>query len=220
MLGVYGIPGITAYIGVTRYGRPEPGDTVLVTAAAGATGSVAAQIARTLGCRVIGVAGGSEKCRWATDVAGLDACLDHHEADLPGRLRAAAPEGVAVVLDGVGGPVLDAALVNLARGARVVVVGALSTGYDGGTPTVGIHHHVELGLRRARMEGFVVLDHLDAFGEAVERLHGWVEAGDIVVAEHVVDGLEHAPAALAGLFTGRNLGKQLVRVGAAPAPTR
>ena len=212
MLGVYGIPGLTAYVGLTRFGKPEPGETVLVSAAAGATGSVAAQMATAMGSRVVGVAGGREKCQWATEVAGIEACLDHREPDLAGRLHAACPDGVDVVVDGVGGAVLDAALVNLAIGARVVVVGAVSTGYGGGVPSPGIHQHVQLGLRRARMEGFIVLDHVDAFPEAVVQLHEWVRDRRIVVPEQVAEGLEKAPAALQGLFEGRNLGKQLVRV--------
>jgi NADPH-dependent curcumin reductase CurA len=212
MLGIFGTAGLTAYFGMLDIGRPRPGETVVVSAAAGATGSIAAQMARILGCRVIGIAGGERKCRWALDVAGLDACIDRTSSDVAEELARLAPDGIDVYFDNVGGAVLEAALANLALGARVVVCGGISSGYDGEDPVHGPRNYLQLGLRRARMEGFVFLDHVDRFPEAFGRLAGWSSSGGIRLEETVAAGLEQAPAALAGLFEGRNLGKQLVRV--------
>ncbi|MBD0424496.1 NADP-dependent oxidoreductase [Streptomyces sp. TRM S81-3] len=216
MLGLFGTTGLTAYFGMVDVGRPEAGDTVVVSAAAGATGSVAAQIARALGSRVIGIAGGERKCRWAVEVAGMDACIDHTSADVAAELARLAPDGIDVYFDNVGGVLLEAALANLALRARIVVCGGISSGYDGDDPARGPRNHLQIGLRRARMEGFVFLDHVDRFPEALGRLAAWSASGDIVLEESVAEGLEQAPSALAGLFHGRNLGKQLVRVQAAP----
>ncbi|MCD0445428.1 NADP-dependent oxidoreductase [Glycomyces sp. A-F 0318] len=212
MLGVFGSTGLTAYFGMVDIGRPREGETVFVTGAAGATGSVAGQIAKLLGCKVIGSAGGPAKCEWAVGTAGFDACVDYRSEDLEARLRELAPGGLDVVFDGVGGAVLDAALANLALRARVVVVGGISSGYDGGEPPPGPRNYLRLGIRRARMEGFVFLDYLERFPEAFGRLGEWVGSGRLVYAEDVREGLERAPAVLRGLFEGGNLGKQLLRV--------
>lgn len=211
MLGLYGVTGLTAYFGMVDVGRPRAGDTVYVSAAAGATGSVAGQIAKALGCRVIGSAGGARKCAWAVETAGFDACLDRHADDLEAGLRDFAPRGLDVVFDNVGGPALEAALATLAERARIVLCGGVSTGYEA-EPARGPRNYLQIGLKRARMEGFVFLDHVARFPEAFGRLRGWAEAGAIVVAEDVQVGLERAPATLRRLFEGGNLGKQLLRV--------
>ncbi|MFC7017136.1 zinc-binding dehydrogenase [Streptomyces viridiviolaceus] len=183
-----------------------------MSATAGATGSIAAQIARALGSRVIGTAGGEGKCRWAVEVAGMDACVDHTSADVGVELARLAPDGIDVYFDNAGGALLEAALAHLAPRARIVVCGGISTGYDGGDPAHGPRNYLRIGLRRARMEGFVCLDHVDRFPEAFGRLTAWSASGDIVLEETIAEGLERALSALAGLFHGRNLGKQLVRV--------
>ncbi|MEV5701752.1 NADP-dependent oxidoreductase [Streptomyces anthocyanicus] len=212
MLGLFGATGLTAYFGMTDVGRPGPGETVVVSAAAGATGSIAAQIAKARGARVIGIAGGERKCRWAVETAGLDACVDHTRDDVPAELARLAPGGVDVYFDNVGGALLEAVLDRLALRARVVVCGGVASGYRGESPATGPRNYLQLGLRRARMEGFVFLDHVDRFPEAFGALATWSAKGDIVLAESVAEGLAQAPAALAGLFRGHNLGKQLVRV--------
>lgn len=221
MLGLFGPTGLTAYFGMIDIGKPSPGDTVLVSGAAGATGSIAGQIAKALGCKVIGIAGGKVKCGWVTDVAGFDACIDYKADDVEAGLRKLAPEGIDVFFDNVGGTVLDAALATIAERARIVVCGGISSGYDVGEPPPGPRNYLQLGLKRARMEGFIFLDYVDRFPEAFGRLHEWLSQGQLVYAEDVQEGLELAPALLRGLFEGRNLGKQLLRIAPdpeAPAP--
>jgi NADPH-dependent curcumin reductase CurA len=212
MLGIFGSTGLTAYFGMVDIGQAKEGDTVFVSGAAGATGSIAGQIARLLGCRVIGSAGGPEKCKWAMETAGFDACIDYRAEDVESRLRELAPDGLDVVFDGVGGTVLDAALANLAERARVVVVGGISSGYGPGEPPPGPRNYLQLGIKRARMEGFIFLDYLERFPEAFGRLGQWLGSGGLVYAEDISEGLEQAPAVLRGLFEGRNLGKQLIRI--------
>ncbi|MFC8384457.1 NADP-dependent oxidoreductase [Nocardia sp. NPDC057272] len=212
MLGIFGATGLTAYFGMIDIGRPSAGDIVLVSAAAGATGSIAGQIAKALGCRVVGIAGGSAKCAWVTDVAGFDACIDYKAEDVETKLRELAPDGVDVFFDNVGGAILDAGLAAIAERARIVVCGGISSGYEAGEPPPGPRNYLQLGLKRARMEGFIFLDYVDRFPEAFGRLHEWMTQGDIVYAEDVQEGFELAPAMLRGLFEGRNLGKQLLRI--------
>ncbi|MFE3317887.1 NADP-dependent oxidoreductase [Nocardia sp. NPDC059195] len=216
MLGIFGATGLTAYFGMIDIGRPSAGDTVLVCGAAGATGSIAGQIAKALGCRVIGIAGGSAKCAWVTEVARFDECIDYKADDVEARLRELAPDGIDVFFDNVGGAILDAGLANIAERARIVVCGGISSGYEAGEPPPGPRNYLQLGLKRARMEGFIFLDYLDRFPEAFARLHEWMTQGHIVYAEDVAEGFELAPATLRGLFEGRNLGKQLLRI--APEP--
>lgn len=211
-LHLLGITGLTAYFGMVEVGRLRPGETVAVSAAAGATGSVAGQLARILGCRVIGIAGGERKVRFLRDELGFDEALDHRGGDLARRLKALAPSGIELFLDNVGGEVLDSALVNLARGARVVICGAIASGYTAKEPAAGVHQHLQLVLRRARMEGFLVLDYVERFAVARAALRRFAERGQLRVVEDVAHGLEHCPEVLAGLFEGRNLGKQLLEV--------
>ena len=213
MLSVAGITGLTAYFGMTDVGCPGEGDTVLVTAAAGATGSVAGQIARILGAgRVVGTAGSEDKQAWVRDVAGFDECVGHHDESVRRRLREQAPNGFNVVFDNVGGALLDAALFNIAERGRIALCGSISTGYRPERPEIGLHYYQLLTTRRARMEGFLVSDYSDRFGAARKELVTWAERGDIHVAEDVTEGLEKAPATLRRLFEGANLGKQLLKV--------
>lgn len=212
MLGVYGITGLTAYFGLLDLGEPKEGSVVLVSGAAGATGSVAGQIAKIKGATVIGIAGGAEKCAWVTDVARFDACIDYKAGDLTRAIRAHAPKGVNIYFDNVGGPTLEAALANIAMRARVVLCGGISSGYGTDALPPGPRNYMQLVIMRARAEGFIVLDYASRFSEAVKELAGWVAQGKIVYAEDIQEGLENAPATLRRLFEGRNLGKQLLKV--------
>ena len=212
-LAVLGITGFTAYFGMTEIGRPGEGDTVLVTAAAGATGSIAGQIARIKGAsRVIGTAGSEEKRAWVREVAGFDDCLDHYDEKIRRRIRESAPDGLDLVFDNVGGSLLDACLFNIALRARIVLCGSISTGYRPERPEVGLHYYQLLTTRRSRMEGFLVTDFAKRFDEARADLLTWVTEGRLRQEYDVLTGLEQAPEALHRLFTGQNLGKQLLRV--------
>jgi NADPH-dependent curcumin reductase CurA len=213
MLGVAGATGLTAYFGMTDIARPVEGDTVLVTAAAGATGSVAGQIARILGAaKVVGTASSEAKREWVRSVAGFDACVDHHDEKVRRRLREEAPDGYNVVFDNVGGSLLDAAIFNIALRGRIALCGAISTGYKPQRPDVGLHYYQLLTTRRARMEGFLLTDYADRFPEARTTLCGWVADGRLRVAEDRLEGLENAAEGLRRLFEGKNLGKQLLHV--------
>jgi NADPH-dependent curcumin reductase len=213
MLGPLGMTGLTAYFGMTDIGRPVEGDSVLVTAAAGATGSIAGQIARIKGAaQVVGTAGAEDKRAWVRDVAGFDDCLDHYADDILRQIRAANRDGYQVVFDNVGGTLLDAALFNIATHARVVLCGSISTGYKPQRPDVGLYYYQLLTMRRSRMEGFLVTDYTDRFAEARRDLLAWIEAGRLRQQYDELEGLEQAPAALDRLFRGGNLGKQLVRL--------
>ena len=212
-MSVLGLNGLTAYFGLLEIGRPKAGETVVVSAAAGATGSAAGQIARNLGCRVIGIAGGSEKCRRIVDALGFDAAIDYKAEDVRERLGALCPRGVDVYFDNVGGPILDAALANLAMRGRVVLCGGIASYSDPSGPS-GPRSYLNLIVKRGRMEGFLVFDFAPRYPEAVARLAGWLREGKLKDEIDVVDGLENAPAALLRVFTGANRGKQLVRVAA------
>jgi len=213
ILSAAGITGLTAYFGMTEIGRPQPGDTVLVTAAAGATGSVAGQIARLLGAeRVIGTAGSEGKRAWVKDVGGFDDCVDHHDPTVRRLLGEAAPDGYDVVFDNVGGALLDAAIFNVAERGRIALCGSISTGYAPKKPEIGLHYYQLLTTRRARMEGFLVTDFADRFDEARRKLLVWAHAGDLHVQHDELHGLEQAPEGLRRLFEGKNLGKQLLHL--------
>jgi NADPH-dependent curcumin reductase CurA len=210
-LGVLGITGLTAYVGMLEVGALKSGDTVLVSGAAGATGSVAGQIAKLKGARVIGIAGGADKCRWLTAQAGFDAAIDYRSERVSARLRELAPRGIDLFFDNVGGDTLDSALLNLAQRARVVICGGISSGY-GTKIAPGPKHYMQLVFKAARMEGFLVLTYRHRFPEAIAALSDWVATGKIRVAEDIVEGFENAPATLRRLFEGKNLGKQLLKV--------
>ncbi len=213
MLGPLGMTGLTAYFGMIDIGRPVEGDAVLVTAAAGATGSIAGQIARIKGAaQVVGTAGSDDKRAWVRDVAGFDDCLDHYADDILRQIRTANRDGYQVVFDNVGGTLLDACLFNIANHARVVLCGSISTGYKPQRPDVGIFYYQLLTMRRSRMEGFLVTDYADRFDEARRDLLTWIQDGRLHQQYDELEGLENAPAALNRLFRGGNLGKQLVRL--------
>lgn len=211
MLGALGIPGLTAWHGIQAIGRPVAGDTVVVSGAAGATGSIAGQLARIAGARVIGIAGGPEKCAWLTQVAGFDAAIDYKTGEVSAALKREAPGGIDVVYDNVGGAVLDAMLARIAIGARVVLCGGISR-YEQGGRIEGPGNYFNLILRRARMEGYIILDEQPRWPAMRARLAGLLRSGRLVAQQDVVEGFEQAPAALARLFTGANRGKQLLRV--------
>lgn len=211
-LGTLGMTGLTAYFGLLDVGRPEAGQTVVVSGAAGATGSVAGQIAKLKGCRVVGIAGGEDKCRTVVEELGFDACLDYKGGDLAAGLRREAPDRVDVFFDNVGGEVLDAVLPRLGRGARVVLCGAISQyNADGGMR--GPANYMSLLVNRARMEGFVVFDYADRYGEALREMAGWLAEGTLVSQETVVQGGVRAfPETLLKLFRGENTGKLVLAV--------
>ncbi|HUF99892.1 MAG TPA: NADP-dependent oxidoreductase [Ilumatobacter sp.] len=213
MLSVAGVTGLTAYFGMSTVGRPVEGDVVLVTAAAGATGSVAGQVARNLGAeRVIGTAGSEDKRSWVRDVAEFDDCVDHYDEKIRRRLREAAPGGYDVVFDNVGGSLLDAALFNIAEHGRIALCGSISTGYRPERPEVGLHYYQLLTTRRARMEGFLLSDFEDRFADARRILLGWYADGRLHVEHDVLEGLSNAPLGLRRLFDGGNLGKQILHI--------
>jgi NADPH-dependent curcumin reductase len=211
-LGALGMPGMTAYFGLLDIGGPKEGETVLVSGAAGAVGSVVGQIARIKGCRAVGIAGGPQKCEWVTGELGFDACIDYKSADVGAALREHCPEGVDVYFDNVGGEILDAALARLARGARVVICGAISQ-YNNLDSMRGPSNYMSLLVNRARMQGFVVLDYLSRYPEAQHELAGWLREGRLIAREDVVEGFETFPDALARLFAGENVGKLVLKVG-------
>jgi NADPH-dependent curcumin reductase CurA len=216
-LGALGMPGFTAYVGLLDIGAPQPGETVVVAAATGGVGAVVGQIARLKGARVVGIAGGAEKCRHAVEVLGFDACLDHREAGLRERLAAACPDGIDVYFENVGGEVLDAVLPLLNLHARMPVCGFIAH-YNEATPASGPDKRTQLLAtvlqRRVRMQGFIILDHYaDRFAAFQRDMSQWIADGRIRPVEHVVEGLENAPEAFIGLLQGRHLGKVVVRVG-------
>jgi NADPH-dependent curcumin reductase CurA len=209
-LGALGMTSLTAYFGLKDLGRPQPGETVVVSGAAGATGSVVGQLAKLWGCRVVGIAGGPEKCAWLVDELGFDGAVDYHGEKVSRRLRELCPDGIHVFFDNVGGEILEAALSNLAMHARVVLCGAISS-YNAEAPPPGPRNYMQLLVRRSRMEGFLVFDFLDRTEEAMAELVPAVMEGKIKYREDVRDGLEHAPETLVELYTGGNTGKLLVR---------
>ena len=211
VLGVLGVTGMTAYFGMRDIGNVAAGETVVVSGAAGATGSVAGQLARIAGAAtVVGIAGSEDKCSWLVDELGFDHAVNYRTEDVGGRLRATCPRGIDVYFDNVGGAILDAALANLAMHARVVLCGAISQ-YNEAHP-VGPRNYLQLIVKRSRMEGFLILDYLDRFPEAQVEMAGWVMEGRIHHREHVVQGLDHAGDALNLLFSGGNTGKVVVAV--------
>jgi NADPH-dependent curcumin reductase CurA len=206
-LGVLGIGGLTAYFGLLDIGRPQPGQTVVVSGAAGSVGSIAGQIARIHGCRVVGIAGGADKCRWLVDDLGFDAAIDYKGSDVRQQLREHAPKGIDVFFDNVGGVILDAALGRLARGARVVICGAVSQ-YNAEARPSGPANYMNLLVARASMTGFVVFDYADRYAEGVSQLAGWLHSGELQSREDFFHGgIEQFPDVLLRLFDGANTGK-------------
>jgi NADPH-dependent curcumin reductase CurA len=210
-LGILGYTGMAAYFGLLDVGQPRPGDTVVVSGAAGATGSAVGQIAKIVGCRVVGIAGGADKCRLLTAELGLDAAIDYKNDNVARRLRETCPRGIDVFFDNVGGRILDVALLRLARGARVVICGAISAYLEDAEAT-GPRNYLQLLVQRATMRGFIVLDYLPRADEAITALSGWLREGKLKDRVDVQHGLENAPAMLARLFTGQNTGKLLLAI--------
>ena len=209
-LNTLGMPGMTAYFGLLDVGRAQPGDTVVVSGAAGAVGSAAGQIAKLKGCRVVGIAGGQDKCRLLTEELGFDAAIDYKTEDLEASLRERCPDRVDVYFDNVGGEVLDAVLPRLARGARVVICGAISQ-YNS-REIRGPSNYLSLLVNRASMTGFVVFDYADRYAEAGREMGAWMASGQLESREHVVEGLETFPETLLELFSGGNTGKLVLQV--------
>jgi NADPH-dependent curcumin reductase CurA len=210
-LGVLGMPGFTAYHGLLEIGGAREGETVFVSGAAGAVGSAAAQMAKIAGCRVLGSAGSREKVDWLVEL-GLDAAFDYRETRARKALAELAPDGIDVYFDNVGGDQLEAALSALRRNGRVVACGSVSR-YNDVDPAPGPRNLALVVTKRLRIQGFIVSDHFEGFGEFFERAAGWVRDGRLRYRETVVDGIENAPAAFIGLLGGDNIGKMLVRVG-------
>jgi NADPH-dependent curcumin reductase CurA len=210
-LGTLGMPGMTAYFGLLEIGQPKPDETVVVSGAAGAVGTVVGQIAKIKGCRVIGIAGGPQKCQYIESELGFDAAIDYKNADVKEMLRKHCPKGVDVYFDNVGGDILDAVLTQLARGARIVICGAISQ-YNNTGPIKGPANYLSLLVNRASMKGMVVFDYADRYATAAKEMAGWMAAGKLRSREHVVDGLETFPETLLKLFKGENLGKLVLKV--------
>jgi NADPH-dependent curcumin reductase CurA len=210
-LGVFGSNGLTAYVGLMDIGRPKEGETVVVSAAAGGTGSIASQIAKILGCRVIGIAGTDEKCEWLVDGLGLDGVINHRRDDIPARLKELCPKGVDVFFDNTGGPILDAVLGRLAMRGRVVLCGSISS-YNEAHKPPGPANYLNLIARRGRMEGFISWDSWGRWGEITAQLAQWIDEGRLQHRSHIYEGLDSAPHALNAMFTGENIGKIVVRV--------
>ena len=214
-LGVLGMPGLTAYVGLLDIGRPQEGETVVVAAATGAVGSVVGQIAKVKGCRVVGIAGGAPKCAHAVESLGFDACLDHREPQLRERLAAACPKGIDVYFESVGGEVLYAVMPLLNVGARVPLCGLIAW-YNLAKPPAGVDRTPALLStvlrRRITIQGFIIFDHYRRFPAFVRDMREWLRAGRVRYREEVIEGLESAPRGLIGLLEGENFGKRVVRV--------
>ncbi len=211
MLSVLGTTGLTAYWGLLDLGEPKSGETVLVSGAAGATGSVAGQIARIKGCRVIGIAGGPEKCAWLTEQARFDGAIDYKREDVNARIGELCPNRVDVFFDNVGGGILEAALNHINMRARVVLCGGIS-GYNATEPLPGPANLMNLVVMRARMEGFIVIDYLARAAKAASELMAWIQSGELVYQNDIQEGFENIPDTLTRLFTGQNRGKQLLKI--------
>ncbi len=210
-LGALGMPGLTAYFGLLDIGQPKEGETVVVSAAAGAVGAVVGQIARIKGCRVVGIAGGPDKCRYVVEELGFDAAVDYKNEDVRAALARHCPKGVDIYFDNVGGEILDIALSMLARRARVIVCGAVSQ-YNNLEAIQGPRNYMSLLVNHGRMEGFVVFEYAARYPEGMQALAGWAMAGKLKAREDIVEGLETFPDTLQKLFRGENFGKLVIKV--------
>jgi NADPH-dependent curcumin reductase len=210
-LGALGMPGVTAYFGLLDIGKPKEGDTVVVSGAAGAVGGLVGQIAKLKDCRVVGIAGGPEKCRHVVEDLGFDAAIDYKAQDVPAALGEQCPNGIQIYFDNVGGDILDAALAHLARYARVVICGAISQ-YNSTTGLHGPSNYLSLLVNHASMTGFTMGDYLDRYGEAVQEMAGWLASGKLISREEIAAGLENFPQVLLRLFHGENTGKLVLEV--------
>jgi NADPH-dependent curcumin reductase len=210
-LGTLGMPGMTAYFGLLDIGHPSQGETVVVSGAAGAVGGVVGQIAKLKGCRVVGIAGGTEKCRYVVEELGFDAAIDYKSQDVSAALREHCPEGIDVYFDNVGGEILDAALEHLARNARVIICGAISQ-YNVTGAMTGPSNYLSLLVNHASMTGFVVSDYLDRWADAAKEMAEWLAAGKLKSREDIAEGLESFPDTLLRLYKGENTGKLVLKV--------
>ena len=212
MLSALGATGLAAYFGMIQVGEVREGDTVLVSGAAGATGSVAAQIARLKGAsKVVGLAGGPTKCKWLVEEAGLDAAIDYKSENLSKRLREEFPDGISLFYDNVGGDILDEALLQMANFGRVVLCGGISAYNEEELPP-GPANYMQIVIRRLTVKGFILIDHFAQAGEAIGALLGWIGSGELVHAEDIQEGFENTPKTFFRLFEGQNLGKQLLKI--------
>jgi NADPH-dependent curcumin reductase CurA len=202
---------ITAYFGLLDVGQPKAGETVVVSGAAGATGSMAAQIAKIKECRVVGIAGGEEKCKWLNDNCGVDAVIDYRRENVEARLGELCPDGIDVFFDNVGGDILEAAIEHIADFGRIVLCGQISV-YNDAEPAPGPKNLMHLVARRVRMQGFIVMDYLDRLDEAMTDLMTWLGEGKLAWREDIQEGFENIPSTLLRLYDGRNQGKQLLKL--------
>ncbi len=210
-LGVLGMPGMTGYFGLLKTGEPKAGETVVVSGAAGAVGGLVGQIAKIKGCRVVGIAGGPEKCQFLIDELGFDAAVDYKNENVKKALKQACPDGVDVYFDNVGGEILDDVLTQINVHARIVICGAISQ-YNNTKAVKGPTNYLSLLVNRARMEGIVVFDNIKEYPVAMKDIAGWIQAGDITVKDHIVKGIETFPETLMMLFNGENFGKLILQV--------
>ncbi|HNW62760.1 MAG TPA: NADP-dependent oxidoreductase [Piscinibacter sp.] len=212
-LNVLGMPGMTGYFGLMDVGQPKAGETVVVSGAAGAVGQTVGQLAKIKGCRVVGIAGGPDKCRWVVDELGFDACIDYKSGNVRDGLKQHCPNGVDIYFDNVGGEILDHVLARINRKARIIICGAISQ-YNNTTPVQGPKNYLSLLVNRARMEGIVVFDYADRYPVAVAEMAGYLKDGRMKSKEDVVEGLSNFPATLLKLFNGQNFGKLVLQVAA------
>jgi hypothetical protein len=210
-LGGLGMTGMTAYFGLLDIGQPKAGETVVISAAAGATGMVAGQIAKIKGCRAVGIAGGPKKCEFIVKELGFDAAIDYKSEDVRKALQQHCPKGIDIYFDNVGGDILDAALSQIARGARVLICGAISQ-YNNTTPIKGPSNYLSLLVNRAMMKGFLVFDYAARYGEAAREMGGWYAAGKLKTREDIAEGFKHFPEVFLKLFKGENTGKLMLKV--------
>jgi NADPH-dependent curcumin reductase CurA len=211
LLSVYGVAGLTAYFGLLECGRPRPGDTVVVSAAAGSVGMIVGQIAKIKGCRTVGIAGGAAKCALLTQELGFDKAVDYKAGDTLRALRATCPDGIDVYFDNVGGDVLEACLFNMKNHGRIACCGAVSQ-YDSVAPYAPRGVPGLIVTKRLTLQGFLVMDFIEQREKALAELNGWVRSGQLKVREDIIDGFENLPAALIGLLAGENVGKRMVKI--------
>lgn len=214
-MGPLGATGMTAYFGLMDIGQPRAGETVVVSAAAGAVGSMVGQIAKIQGCRTVGIAGSDEKCRWLTQTAGFDAAINYKSEDIGAALDKHCPDGIDINFENVGGRIMDEVIARLNDFSRMPLCGLISS-YNATEPVPGPYNFTNFLMRRTLLKGFIVIDYLDRFPEGIEAMAGWLMQGRLAFETDIVDGLENAPASLERLFTGQNLGKLVVRVSPEP----
>lgn len=215
LMSVLGTTGLTAYFGLLDIGKPQPGETIVVSAAAGAVGSIVGQIAKIKGCRAIGIAGSDDKCRWITQDLGFDGAINYKSENVKQRLGDLCPDGIDVDFENVGGDILDAVLSRINLNARIALCGLISS-YNATAPVPGPYYFANILMKRVTVQGFIIMDFAPRFAEGVAALAQWVADGRIKYRDHVVSGLENAPEAINQLFTGGNIGKLLIQVSPEP----